>query len=197
MKFPIFPLNGAILFPKTNLPLNIFEKRYLEMVDYALANNRVIGMIQKKENKEYFKVGCFGKITSFTETADGRYQINLEGISRFSINKIYNDDYKFILIDGEVLNFDNQIKDDDDLLSKKLMKVFKNYLDTKKIKFDTKEFNNLDSLNLGKIICVISPLDYLTKQMLLEFNNFKDFFESLISVLEIEIKSIENNIKIN
>ena len=197
MKFPIFPLNGAILFPKTNLPLNIFEKRYLEMVDYALANNRVIGMIKKKENKEYFKVGCFGKITSFTETADGRYQINLEGISRFSINKIYNDDYKFILIDGEVLNFDNQIKDDDNLLSKKLMKVFKNYLDTKKIKFDTKEFNNLDSLNLGKIICVISPLDYLTKQMLLEYNSFNDFFESLISVLEIEIKSIENNIKIN
>lgn len=196
MKFPIFPLNGAILFPKTNLPLNIFEKRYLQMVDYALANNRMIGMIQKKENEEYFNVGCFGKITNFTETTDGRYQINLEGISRFSINKIYNDDYKFILIDGQILNFNNQTIDDDDL-SKKLLSVFKNYLDTKKIKFDTKDFNNLDSLNLGKIICVISPLDYLTKQMLLEFNNFKDFFESLISVLEIEIKSIENNIKIN
>ncbi len=196
MKFPIFPLNGAILFPKTNLPLNIFEKRYLQMVDYALSNNRIIGMIQKKENEEYFNVGCFGKITNFTETTDGRYQINLEGISRFSINKIYNDDYKFILIDGQILKFTSQTIDDD-LLSKKLLNVFKNYLDTKKIKFDTKGFNNLDSLNLGKIICVISPLDYLTKQMLLEFNNFKDFFESLISVLEIEIKSIENNIKIN
>ena len=196
MKFPIFPLNGAILFPKTNLPLNIFEKRYLQMVDYALSNNRIIGMIQKKENEEYFNVGCFGKITNFTETTDGRYQINLEGISRFSINKIYNDDYKFILIDGQILNFKNQTTDDDDL-SKKLLSVFKNYLDTKKIKFDTTGFNNLDSLNLGKIICVISPLDYLTKQMLLEFNNFKDFFESLISVLEIETKSIENNIKIN
>ena len=196
MKFPIFPLNGAILFPKTNLPLNIFEKRYLQMVDYALANNRIIGMIQKKENEEYFNVGCFGKITNFTETTDGRYQINLEGISRFSINKIYNDDYKFILIDGQILNFNNQTTDDDDL-SKKLLSVFKNYLDTKKIKFDTKGFNNLDSLNLGKIICVIAPLDHLTKQMLLEYNNFSDFFENLISALEIEIKSTESSTIIN
>ena len=65
MKFPIFPLNGAILFPKTNLPLNIFEKRYLQMVDYALANNRIIGMIQKKENEEYFNIGCFSMVVSF------------------------------------------------------------------------------------------------------------------------------------
>tara|TARA_Y100001970_G_scaffold244784_1_gene311247 strand:+ start:1479 stop:2072 length:594 start_codon:yes stop_codon:yes gene_type:complete len=197
MKFPIFPLNGAILFPKTNLPLNIFEERYLQMVDYALANNRTIGMIQKKENEEYFNVGCFGKITNFTETSDGRYQINLEGISRFSINKIYEKDFKFILIDAEVLNFDNQTKYNDPLLSKKLLMVFKNYLVTKKIKFDTKEFNNLDALNLGKIICVIAPLDHLTKQMLLEYNNFSDFFENLISALEIEIKSTESSTIIN
>ena len=77
------------------------------------------------------------------------------------------------------------------------MKVFKNYLDTKKIKFDTKGFNNLDSLNLGKIICVISPLDYLTKQMLLEFNSASDLCENLISVLEIETNNNGNSLKIN
>ena len=66
MRFPVFPLNGAILFPGTNLPLNIFEKRYIQMVDHALLNNRTIGMIQQKKNGEFFKIGCLGKITSFT-----------------------------------------------------------------------------------------------------------------------------------
>ena len=87
MHFPIFPLNGAILFPKTNLPLNIFEKRYIAMVDYALANKRQIGMIQTRENGELFEIGCLGKINSFNETADGRYLISLEGINCFRINK--------------------------------------------------------------------------------------------------------------
>ena len=82
MEFPVFPLNGAILFPETNLPLNIFEQRYIQMVDYALANNRTIGMIQNKDNNEFFKVGCLGKITSFNETDDGRYQINLKGLPK-------------------------------------------------------------------------------------------------------------------
>ena len=73
MNFPVFPLNGAILFPNTNLPLNIFENRYIDMVDYALSNNRLIGMIQTKKNKELFTIGCLGKITNFTETSDKRY----------------------------------------------------------------------------------------------------------------------------
>ena len=90
MNFPVFPLNGAILFPNTNLPLNIFEEKYIDMVDYALSHNRLIGMIQTQENKDLFKIGCLGKITNFTETSDGRYQINLEGINRFKIKKILN-----------------------------------------------------------------------------------------------------------
>ena len=96
---PVFPLNGAILFPNTNLPLNIFEERYIQMVDYALSNNRIIGMIQKKENNDLFPVGCLGKITNFTETSDRRYQINLEGISRFKVKKILDNKKKFTIID--------------------------------------------------------------------------------------------------
>ena len=90
MNFPVFPLNGAILFPNTNLPLNIFEDRYIDMVDYALSHNRLIGMIQTKKNKDLFTIGCLGKITNFTETSDGKYQINLEGINRFKVKKILN-----------------------------------------------------------------------------------------------------------
>ena len=110
MKFPVFPLNGAILFPNTNLPLNIFEDRYIDMVDYALANDRLIGMIQTKENKSFFGVGCLGKITNFTDIPDGRYQINLEGIKRFKVKKIYENDHRFICVNGEDLRFNSNFK---------------------------------------------------------------------------------------
>ena len=197
MNFPIFPLNGAILFPNTNLPLNIFEDRYIDMVDYALSHNRLIGMIQTKKNKDLFSIGCLGKITNFTETSDGRYQINLEGIKRFKVNKILDNKHKFILIDGEEVNYNSNFKKQTSELSSKLLANFKNYLNVKKIEFNTSEFESLDALNLAKIICVISPIDHLTKQMLLEFNASDELCENLISVLEIEINNFEKSSKIN
>ena len=197
MNFPIFPLNGAILFPNTNLPLNIFEDRYIDMVDYALSHNRLIGMIQTKKNKDLFTIGCLGKITNFTETSDGRYQVNLEGIHRFKVKKILDMKHKFIVIDGEELDYNSNFKKQTSELSTKLLSNFKNYLNIKKIEFNTSEFESLDVLNLAKIICVISPLDHLTKQMLLEFNNSDDLCENLISVLEIEINNFGKSSKIN
>ena len=197
MNFPIFPLNGAILFPNTNLPLNIFEDRYIDMVDYALSHNRLIGMIQTKKNKDLFSIGCLGKITNFTETSDGRYQINLEGIKRFKVNKILDNKHKFILIDGEEVKYNSNFKKQTSELSSKLLDNFKNYLNVKKIEFNTSEFESLDALNLAKIICVISPIDHLTKQMLLEFNASDELCENLISVLEIEINNFEKSSKIN
>jgi Lon protease-like protein len=197
MNFPVFPLNGAILFPNTNLPLNIFENRYIDMVDYALSNNRLIGMIQTRKNKELFTIGCLGKITNFTETSDKRYQINLEGLFRFKVKKIIENKHKFTMIDGEELAYNNSFKNKTSELSTKLLSNFKNYLNIKKIEFNTSEFESLDALNLAKIICVISPLDYLTKQMLLEFNGSDELCENLISVLEIEINNFGKSSKIN
>ena len=197
MNFPIFPLNGAILFPNTNLPLNIFEEKYIDMVDYALSHQRMIGMIQTKKNKDLFTIGCLGKITNFTETSDGRYQVNLEGINRFKVKKVLDMKHKFIIIDGEELNYNSNFKKQTSELSAKLLSNFKNYLNIKKIEFNTSEFESLDALNLAKIICVISPLDHLTKQMLLEFNNSDDLCENLISVLEIEINNFGKSSKIN
>jgi len=197
MKFPIFPLNGAILFPDTNLPLNIFEEKYIRMVDYALSHRRLIGMIQTKENKEFFNVGCLGKITNFTETADGRYQINLEGINRFKVKNILEDENRFIIVEGEELKYNSNFKKQRAIIGDKLLSSFKNYLRIKKIELNTSEFESLDTLNLAKIICVISPLDYLTKQMLLEFDSSDDLCENLISVLKIEISNIGKNTKIN
>ncbi len=197
MNFPVFPLNGAILFPNTNLPLNIFEAKYIDMVDYALSHERLIGMIQTKENKDLFTIGCLGKITNFTETSDGRYQINLEGIKRFKVKKILDNKYKFIMIEGEELDYNSNFKKQTSELSNKLLSNFKNYLNIKKIDFNTSEFESLDALNLAKIICVISPLDHLTKQMLLEFDGSDELCENLISVLEIEINNFGKSSKIN
>ncbi len=197
MRFPVFPLNGAILFPNTNLPLNIFEERYIDMVDYALSHNRLIGMIQLKKNQEFYDVGCLGKITNFTETGDGRYQINLEGINRFKIKKILEDDHRFITVDGESIEYNSNFKKHTSTLSNKLLSNFKTYLKIRKIDFNTSGFESLDVLSLAKIICVISPLDHLTKQMLLEFNNSDDLCENLISVLEIETSNIGKTSRIN
>jgi hypothetical protein len=197
MQFPVFPLNGAILFPGTNLPLNIFEERYIKMVDYALSNDRLIGMIQTKKNKKIFDVGCLGKITNFSETSDGRYQINLEGINRYKIKKIINNKYDFITINGKILDYNNNVIKKSISLNKKLLLSFKNFIDFKKINFSTSKLSALDTLSLVKIICVISPLDYLIKQMMLEFNNVDELCENLLSVLEIEINNKNNSLKVN
>ncbi len=85
---PIFPLNGIIYFPKTNLPLNVFEPRYLALVGDCIKSNRYMGMIQlKKDTSDVYTVGCLGKITENKKTKDGRALINLIGISRFKIKK--------------------------------------------------------------------------------------------------------------
>ena len=95
MEIPIFPLNGAVLFPGTSLPLNIFEKRYIEMVDYALSKERCIGMIQFDGKNNLYNIGCIGKIHSFSETTDGRYLISLQGTNCFKIKKELEKRYKF------------------------------------------------------------------------------------------------------
>ena len=92
-EFPVFPLGGALLLPGGKLPLNIFEKRYLRMVDDALASGRVIGMIQPDESRRdgpsgpaLYRVGCLGRLSSFSETDDGRYLITLTGLIRFGVH---------------------------------------------------------------------------------------------------------------
>ena len=119
MKIPIFPLNGAILFPDTNLPLNIFEVRYLEMVDFCLSNKRLLGMIQTNDEGDLYKIGCVGKIINFSETSDNRYLITLQGFSLFKIVNEINSDYKFRLVNGKLLENDdkfNVFKDEDKAL---------------------------------------------------------------------------------
>ena len=96
-KLPVFPLSNFIIFPKTSVPLNIFEPRYIDMINDSMKTNKFIGMVQPKnltnedKNIQLHDIGCLGKITSFKETEDGRYLIELKGVIRFKlINEIFS-----------------------------------------------------------------------------------------------------------
>ena len=190
MKLPIFPLSGAVMFPKTNLPLNIFEERYIGMIDFSLSNNRFLGMVQQKPNSELYNIGCFGKITAFNETADKRYLINLEGINYFKIIKQLETDFKFLICEIEILdNFTNNTIDNNS--KNKILDSFIKYNKVKKINLNINEISDLSAIDLLKFIIMISPFEVSVKQMFLELKSNKELYKNVLSTLEIET-AIEN-----
>ncbi len=197
MEIPIFPLNGAVLFPGTSLPLNIFEKRYIEMVDYALSKKRYIGMIQKDEKNNLYNIGCIGKIHSFSETADGRYLISLQGTSCFRIKKELDKKYKFRLIEAEMLDFAEDKNHINEKQKNNLLEKYSQYIKVKKINLNLEEIQNIDFNQIIKFIAMISPFSDIEKQLLLETQNLSDFYKKLQSILELEIVEDNNNRTIN
>tara|TARA_B100001250_G_C19667890_1_gene730114 strand:- start:476 stop:1066 length:591 start_codon:yes stop_codon:yes gene_type:complete len=196
MKIPIFPLNGAVLFPNTNLPLNIFEERYIDMIDYSLSSDRFIGMVQQKENKELYSIGCYGKITVFNETPDRRYLINLEGINCFKIIKEVSTKRKFRIFEIEIFDSFNS-HDLQDSLKSKILDSFKKYNKVKNINLSLDDISKLNIVDLLKLIVMISPFDVSVKQMFLELKSNKELYENILSTLEIELASNQESALIN
>ncbi len=196
MKIPVFPLNGAIMFPGTNLPLNIFEERYINMIDYSLSKNRIIGMVQHKPNNELYSVGCYGKITVFNETPDKRYFINLEGKDCFKIIKEVNNDFKFRMCEIEVLNNynNNSLKDK---LKADLINYYKKYNEIKNINLSLEEVSNLNIVDMLKLIVMVSPFDTSIKQMCLELKSNTELYENVLSTLKFELASSQQTSSIN
>ena len=185
-EIPIFPLSGVIYFPKTNLPLNIFEERYLDLVNDAIKKDKLMGMIQsKKLNKEVYKVGCLGKISDFQKSNDGRILINLTGLTRFEILKeiensklyrVFKVDYKKFSLD---LNNENEATDIENLLKKCKIFFKKNGL-----LLNWKEFDKLDLLQKINTLAMIAPITNGEKQKLLESVSLNDkviVLENIIS----------------
>ena len=197
MELPIFPLNGAVLFPGTSLPLNIFERRYIDMVDYALARNRLIGMIQTDNNNELYNIGCIGKIHSFSETTDGRYLISLQGTNCFKVKKELEKKYKFKLVEAEMLDFEEDKNIINEKQKNSLLEKYSQYIKVKKINLDLKEIQNIDFNQILKFIAMISPFSDIDKQVLLESMNLNDFYKKLKSILALEIVDDNNNKTIN
>ena len=198
MILPIFPLNGAVLFPGTNLPLNIFEDRYIDMIDFALTKDRKIGMIQSNESNQIYSVGCVGKINSFNETSDGRYLISLQGLTCFEVQKEIETKKKFRSVEIRLVqnsleeNYNFSDNERSDIIDK-----YKSYIKVKNLNLDLAEIENIELSQLIKFIAMVSPFKNIEKQALLETFDIKDFYSKLLSLIELEIASESPNKTIN
>ena len=174
---PVFPLSNFILFPKTSVPLNIFEPRYMAMIDDSMRTNKMLGLIQPKKNNinsihDLYDVGCLGKITNFKDTSDGRYLIDLNGLTRFKIIKEINDKKAYRTCE---VNFDNYADDlniqKHELKFSDLEIIFKDL----KLLFEKKGYiinwKSLEKQDLNETInalAMASPFSLEEKQILLE-----------------------------
>ena len=201
---PVFPLSNFIIFPKTTVPLNIFEERYLNMVDDAMKSNKFIGMIQpvksKNENNEQpdlHKIGCLGKITSFRETNDGRYLIEIKGIIRFqTIEEIKtNKKYREVMVDfskfsKDLDNNDQEIKFVDlELIFKDLKSLF----DKKGFIINWKALEKQSLEETINALSMASPFSLEEKQVLLEAENLNIRKQRIAEILATYSHDIFNN----
>lgn len=182
---PVFPLGGVIYFPRTNLPLNIFEERYLNLVNDAYARDKLMGMIQtKRENNEVYNVGCLGKISDYQKSADGRILINLTGIIRF---KILNEQKKTKLYREFKVTYESFENDlNEEVLetnSANLMEKVKIFFKKNGILLNWKELEKLDSQQKINTLSMIAPISNEEKQKLLEALTIKDKIETLENIL--------------
>ena len=178
----IFPLSNFIFFPQTTVPLNIFEPRYIQMVDDAMKGDRIIGMVQPKKSNQtipiLYNVGCAGKITSFNETEDGRYLIVLDGISRFKILEELNNDKLYRECKVNFDNFSNDINNQkEEIKFSDLELIFKNLKSLFNKQGYAINWKELEKQSLDQTINALSmasPFSLEEKQVLLETINLNE-----------------------
>ena len=197
---PIFPLKGALLLPSGNLPLNIFEDRYLSMVDFALASDKLIGMIQPKvqDDRTLYNVGCIGKITDIKTTEQNTYLINLLGLYKFDVIEEVDNSHKFRILkvkfDQNKSNFfNNEIKLNKKILINKLRLFFKK----NDLFFNLDILDELEISSLIINMAMLCPFHISEKQMLLESKNLEKLYENLTSLLDISLIGNLNNETMN
>ena len=189
---PLFPLSNFIIFPDTTVPLNVFEPRYIEMINDSMKTNKFIGLIQPKKNNinsilDLHQIGCMGKITSFKDTSDGRYLIDLKGLARFKITKEIKNNKPYRECE---ISF-NEYQDDlnlqkEDLKFSDLELIFKDL----KLLFEKKGYiinwKSLETQNLNETInalAMASPFSLEEKQILLESQNLKTRKNKIAEIL--------------
>lgn len=191
---PVFPLTGALLLPGSHLPLNIFEPRYLAMMDKAIGGDRLIVMTQpslsepagESPNPPLCPVGCIGRITSFSETGDGRYIISLAGICRVRLlEEVTEADSPFRTFHIAPFLSDLSVMEEEGEVDRTaLMKVFRAYLDSHRLEADWDSISRAGNLALVNSLCMMSPFGPAEKQALLESASLKVRSATLIAMLE-------------
>ena len=188
---PIFPLSNFILFPKTTVPLNIFEPRYLSMIDDVMKENRIIGMTQpQNSNKKIpllYNVGCAGKITSFNETGDGRYLILLSGVSRFKIIEELESPKLYRSCKVNYDDFSLDLKEENENIGFSDLKLILKNLKSLFVKhgylIDWKELETQSVNQTINTLIMASPFSLEEKQILLETISLKDRKKNLEDIL--------------
>ncbi|RFC64287.1 ATP-dependent protease [Fulvimarina endophytica] len=196
-RVPVFPLSGALLLPGGQLPLNIFEPRYLEMIDDAMASDRLIGMIQPsldgtlKANgdPELCRVGCLGRITSFSESGDGRYIIALQGVARFRV--IEEEDsrrhYRLCRIKafaGDLTEAAGAVP----VNRQGLLSIFRRYLEANQLEADWESVKSApDDLLVSALCMMMAPQGAAERQALLEAEDLQQRTETLIAITEMAL----------
>jgi Lon protease-like protein len=193
---PVFPLTGALLLPGGQLPLNIFEPRYLAMFDAALAGNRLIGMVQPSLTEDLDQpeasrpslasVGCVGRITSFAETGDGRYIASISGLCRIRLMEEVGSGHPYRTF--KIAPFISDLTEDDEegtVNRQELLRVFRAYLDANKLEADWESVERAGNRTLVNSLSMMSPFGPAEKQALLEAPDLRTRAETLVAITEI------------
>ena len=195
-KVAVFPLAGALLLPGGQMPLNIFEPRYLQMIDDAMRGDRIIAMCQPRfdqpeTNNPRFPlcdVGCLGRITSLGETGDGRYVLTLQGICRFRVGEELSvtTPYRQIAITPFAGDLDDEDREDE-VDREALLTAFRDYLEANSMEADWESVTRASNETLVNALSMMSPYGPAEKQALLEAPDLKTRAETLIAITEINL----------
>ncbi|MBO0346648.1 LON peptidase substrate-binding domain-containing protein [Roseibium limicola] len=200
---PVFPLAGALLLPRTQLPLNIFEPRYIDMVDAALAGNRLIGMIQPQSERNMLEtdtpvlapVGCAGRVTSFQETGDGRYLVTLQGVTRFAVARELDTITAFRQVECDFSAFSHDLTSglgEEDVDRDGLLRTLRSYLDANSLEADWQSVTEAETEVLVNALCMMCPYGAPEKQALLEARDLRTRAETLIAITEMDLARSDN-----
>jgi Lon protease-like protein len=195
---PVFPLSGALLLPFSHRPLNIFEPRYIEMVDAALRGDRMIGLIQPEDTEEESprgrsplqSIGCLGRLTHFEESGDGRYFIILEGVTRFRLAQELTvmTPYRQGLISADEFSNDFERDFGEERVDRtRFVKMMRDYAEFANIELNWEEIEQTGTADLVNFCCMVGPYGPAEKQVLLEAQTLEQRAETLIAMTEYEI----------
>jgi uncharacterized protein len=197
---PVFPLSGVIFFPKTNLPLNIFEPRYLALANDCMKSHKYMGMIQVKRNSnDVYSIGCLGKITEHKNTRDGTMLVNLTGITRFEIKSEINNDKIYREFEVSYKKFSNDLEKEkkQTLVKEKIEEIFKKtkiFFKRNGLLLNWNEFEKLDQDQKINTLAMIAPISNEEKQTILETVHIDSKTQILSEIIEFYLhdKSTEN-----